>query len=107
MQKKILLCTALIWLTACNSPTAPEKYLYQNKKVDFPYTDFENDRATAEQTARKEVDAYAKADCREISYGWALDKIDNPGQLSCEESPEGHHCRLKQVAFVCRQRDER
>ena len=107
MNKSIFLCVPLLIIAACKSPDAPEKYRYQNQKADLPYTDFETDRATAERKANKELDFYVKDACRRIGYGWALDKLENPGVMSCEETPEGHHCHMKNVAFVCRQRDDR
>ncbi|MGH8500740.1 MAG: hypothetical protein ACRERV_18300, partial [Methylococcales bacterium] len=69
MKKMIVLCTALVSVMACKSPTAPEKYRYENKKIDFPYTDFQIDRASAEKKAQQELDVYVKDACRQIAYG--------------------------------------
>ena len=93
--------------TACKAPDAPEKYRYQKQKMDLPYTDFKKDRATAEKKAKQELDFYAKDACRRLGYGWNLEKIENTGVMSCEEVKEGHHCHMKEVALVCRQRDDR
>jgi hypothetical protein len=107
MNKMIVLCVPLLFAVGCKSPDAPEKYRYQNKQMDLPYTDFKDDRAAAEKKAEQELQFYGRDACHEMGYGWVLDKIENPGTMSCEETPEGHHCRKKQVALVCRQRDDR
>ena len=109
MKKIVAACIPFLILTgtACKAPDAPEKYRYQNQKMDLPYTDFKKDRATAEIKAKKELDFYAKDACRRMGYGWMLDKIENSGVMGCEELSEGYHCRMKEVSFVCRQRDDR
>lgn len=98
---------SLLVLSACKSPYTDPTYKYETKRVNTPYTDWLEDKATAEKKAKKELDFYAKDECRRMSYGWHLKKIDEPGQLQCEESDQGVHCKHTQTTLTCEQLDEK
>ncbi|MCI0653767.1 MAG: hypothetical protein L0Y38_02505 [Methylococcaceae bacterium] len=107
MRIMVVLGFALVMVTACKAPDAPPEYKYQSTKMDLPYTDWQEDQESAGKKAAREVNYYATDACHRMGYGWSLDKIENPGEMNCEETDEGYRCRTKQVAFVCRQLDDR
>lgn len=106
-MKKIILVCVLVILASCKPPNADPKYNYQTIKRTLPYTDWKKDQASAEKKAKYETDFYAKDACRRIAYGWVLYKTKNPGVMDCEETGEGHHCRLKDIELECRQITEK
>jgi hypothetical protein len=106
MNKALLIGLSLILITACKSPYTDPAYKYDTKKITTPYTDWKEDRQAAEQTARKELNFYAQDECRRMSYGWHMKKLEDNGQLNCEESAEGFHCRHSDVTLLCEQLDE-
>lgn len=107
MRKMIIFGLAIASAAACKAPDAPPKYKYESSKMDLPWTDSQEDRESAEKKANKEVTYYATEACHRKGYGWSLDRIENSGELNCEESDEGFRCRSKAVAYVCRQLDDR
>lgn len=107
MKKLIFTCCCLLILFGCKPPNAEPKYLNKTIKADFPYTDWKKSMASAKKRAKYEIDFYSKDSCRRIAYGWSLKKIKTPGQMDCAETPEGFHCRMKDVELECRQLTEK
>lgn len=107
MKYCLIIWGFLFLLSACKSPNAPTKYIYQTKSTSLPYTDAKKDKASATKEAEEKLAYYAKDFCRSMGYGWALNKVENRGELYCEETPEGHQCRKKNVVFDCRRRDDK
>ncbi|MGR9107198.1 MAG: hypothetical protein ACU843_09740 [Gammaproteobacteria bacterium] len=107
MKKVLLTSLCVVMIAACKSPYAPPAYKHQTKKMDTPYTDWMSDQASAEKKAKKELDFYTKDECRRMSYGWHMKKIESPGELICEESEQGFHCRHTNVSVQCEQLDEK
>jgi hypothetical protein len=93
--------------SACKSPYTDPTYKHQTKRITTPYTDWKKNRESAEKSAKKELDFYAKDECRRMSYGWYLKKIEDYGKLNCEETGEGFHCKHTEVSLLCEQLDER
>ena len=97
----------LLVLFGCKPPDAEPKYYFKTIKTDLPYTEFKKTMASAQKRVKYETDFYTKDACRRIAYGWSLKKVKGPGQMDCEETPEGFHCRFKDVELECRQLTEK
>ena len=65
------------------------------------YTDWRKTKESAMKLATIEMKQDAKAQCRRIDASWYLKEISNPGEMECEESSEGHRCRIINVEMVC------
>ena len=102
-MKKIIAVCFLVILSSCRPPDAEPKYNYKSIKTTFPYTDWKKDLASAQKKVKEEFDFYSKDACRRIAYGWTLHKVKKRGAEDCEETQDGHHCRMKDVELECRQ----
>jgi len=107
MKKLLLSCCCLLALIGCKPPNAEPKYLFKTIKADLPYTDWKKNMASAQKRVKYETDFYSKDACRRIAYGWTLYKTKASGQMSCEETAEGFHCRIKDIELECRQLTEK
>ena len=107
IMKKIL--TALYWvlvLNACDSNPPPD-YEYRTITGESSYTNWYPGRIKAMAKVDFELSAYAKNACRRaIRTGWSISKIEYEGEMNCEQSSKGHHCRKKDVVLVCRRVSE-
>lgn len=107
MKKVMIACMCLLLISACKSPYSDPAYKHETKKVNTPYTDWKKDQASAEKRAKKELEFYAKDECRRMAYGWYLKEVLDPGEMNCEQTDEGYHCRHKDMTLKCEQLDER
>lgn len=103
-MKKLLIGISCLAISACGKESGPPQYNYKTIQVTSIYTDFQKDKETAMKKAESELQIFAKEACRQnIAKGWSLVEIKNPGEMNCEETPEGHHCRKKNIELECRQ----
>lgn len=94
----------MLALTACGSESKQAEYQRKSIKVVSIYTSFKKDSATAEKKAESGLERFARGACRQtLGGGWSLRSIKNRGVLNCEKTPEGHHCRKKEVELECEQ----
>ncbi|MGR9107358.1 MAG: hypothetical protein ACU843_10565 [Gammaproteobacteria bacterium] len=104
MKKFLIGLFCLFLATACNKQSGPPQYNYKKITVTSIYTDFKKDKETAMQKAEAELEAFTKSACRDtIAKHWSLVEVKNKGEMNCEETPEGHHCRKKNIELECRQ----
>ncbi len=103
-MKKLLIGVSCLLITACGKESGPPQYNHKTIQWTSIYTNFKKDQETAMQRAETELDRFAKEACRETIYkGWSLVAIKNRGEMNCEETKEGHHCRKKNVELECQQ----
>ena len=103
------LATALCYLMVVNGcdTNAPPDYEYRTITIESSYTNWHVDKSKAEEKAHAELSGYAKGVCRRaIRPDWSLSDIEYEGELNCELSSDGHHCRKKGVVLVCRRVSE-
>lgn len=94
----------LLNLAACEE--TPD-YDYKTITGDSTYGDWKKNRQQAMASVQAEYETFVKSECRRaISNGWSLHQVKNPGVLNCEQTPDGHHCRKKDVELECRQISE-
>ena len=102
----------LLWLALClaaascgkESGPAQTQYNYKTITVTSVYANWKKDQDAAAQRAEKELGPFTSSACRDtIAKGWSLSEVINKGELNCEETPEGHHCRKKNVVLKCQQ----
>lgn len=106
MNKVVIVCLALFVIVSCDFNDPPD-YEYKTIVGDSIYSDWKKERKEAIEAAYHEFERSKKNTCRQrISNGWALFKIKNEGVVNCEQTSEGHHCRLKNVEFECRRVSE-
>lgn len=106
MKKIVFVYCFLLVLSACIQPDSPPKYRYQTIKPDIiPYTSWLKSKEAAMKKATTEMDYYAKDGCKSVGQGWRITEIKNTGEMECEETSEGHHCRRINVEVECRQID--
>ncbi|MGR9105776.1 MAG: hypothetical protein ACU843_02495 [Gammaproteobacteria bacterium] len=106
MRYVVVILILLTGLVACDFGGAPD-YEYRSITADSPYSDWKKDQGRAMESARRELEAFTKSECRRaISNGWSLSRVKNEGEMNCETTPEGHHCRKKHVELECRQVSE-
>jgi hypothetical protein len=93
-------------LMSCDFGRAPD-YQYRTITGDTAYSDWKQSRGEAMELVQAEFDAFVKNECRRaIANGWALHQVTNEGAMNCEQTPEGYHCRKKNVEVECRQISE-
>jgi hypothetical protein len=96
----------LFGLVSCDFGGAPD-YEYRTITRNSPYSDWTKDRYQAMGAARAEFQTFMKDECRRaISNGWSLSRVKREGEMNCEQTKEGHHCRKKNVELECRQVSE-
>lgn len=106
MKKVVFVWVTLVSLVSCDVSDRPD-YQYKTIVGDSSYSDWKDGRAEAIEAAHAEFEGYTKSICRRaISNGWSLFKLKNEGVMNCERTPEGHHCRKKNVELECRQVSE-
>ena len=95
-----------IVLVACDFNGSPD-YERQTIVANSPYSNWKSNPSQAMALARTEFAAFTKSECRRaISNGWSLDAVKSEGVMNCEQTPEGHHCRKKNVELECRRVNE-
>jgi len=98
MNRLIFACCCLLVLSACNQPYEAPRYEYKTKKPNIaPYTGWKKDKDTAMNEIVSKRESDAKVSCRHIGVGWSLHEIKNQGEIECEETPNGHRCRNKNI----------
>ncbi len=103
-MKKLLIVVSCLVISACGKEGGPPEYNYKTIQLTSIYTGFQKDTEAAMQKAESELEQFAKEACREtIANGWSLAEIKNKGEMNCEETPGGHHCRKKNIELECRQ----
>lgn len=109
-MKKLSIGIGFLLVAACGSGggggggAASTEYNYQTIQVTSIYTNWKKDQESAMQKADAEFGPFSKSACRDtIAKGWSLVEVVNPGEMNCEETPEGHHCRKKNAELKCQQ----
>ncbi|MCI0654713.1 MAG: hypothetical protein L0Y39_09585 [Methylococcaceae bacterium] len=103
-MKKLSFVVFCLIAASCGKESGPTQYNYKTIQVTSIYTDWKKDNQTAMQMAEAEFGPFSKSACREtIHPGWSLTEVTNKGELNCEQTPEGHHCRFKNVELKCQQ----
>ncbi|MGH8474976.1 MAG: hypothetical protein ACRER2_04270 [Methylococcales bacterium] len=104
-MKRISFVVFCLILSSCGKEqSGPAQYKYQTIQVTSIYTNFKKYQKTAEQKAEQELVQFNKSACRDtIHKGWSLAEVINPGEMNCEQTPEGFHCRKKNVELKCQQ----
>lgn len=100
----IFIAVACLLVTACGKEKGPAETRYNEKtiKVTSIYTNWKKDEKSAMEKAEKELDHFTHSACREtIAKGWSLVEVISTGDMNCEETPEGHHCRKKNIELKC------
>lgn len=93
-------------LASCDSGD-PTDYEYRTIVVNSPYSGWKSSREPAVAAAQAEFSAFARSECRHtITNGWSLFGVKQDGEINCEQTREGHHCRKKNVELECRQISE-
>jgi len=106
MKKTLTAFCYLLVLNACDSNPPPD-YEYRTITGESSYTNWYPDKTKAMEKVHSELSAYAKNACRRaIRTGWSISKIEYAGEMNCEQSVKGHHCRKKDVVLVCRRISE-
>ena len=103
MNKSCLAFVSLLGLSACDLGGTPD---YDRRVItgNSVYSDWKVTRSEAQQAAHTDLERYAKNECRRaISNGWSLEKIRNHGEMNCEQTDNGNHCRKKNVELECMQ----
>lgn len=101
MKKSCLAFVLLLGLLACDLGGTPD---YDHRVItgNSVYSDWKATRSEAQQAAHAELERYAKNECRRvISNGWSLEKIRSHGEMNCEQTDNGNHCRKKNVELEC------
>ncbi|MCI0653426.1 MAG: hypothetical protein L0Y38_05405 [Methylococcaceae bacterium] len=103
MKRISVIFLGLLGLASCDFGGSPD-YEYQTIVGNSPYSDWKNSRNQAMAAAQAEFGAFAKSECRRaISNGWSLSRVREEGEMNCEQTKEGIHCRKKKVELECRQ----
>ncbi|MGH8556554.1 MAG: hypothetical protein ACRESZ_03645 [Methylococcales bacterium] len=103
-MKKLSFVVFCLIAASCGKENAPAQYNYKTIQVTSIYTNWKKDKETAMQKAEAEFGPFSKAACRNtIATGWSLTEVTDKGEMNCEETPEGHHCRIKNAELKCQQ----
>ena len=106
MKKLIGALLFSIGLASCDFSESPD-YEHQTIVGTSPYSNWKANPEQAMELAEAELEAFAKSECRRaISNGWSLGEVISEGVMNCEKTPEGHHCRKKNVELECRRINE-
>ncbi len=106
MKKLIfsICCLSLLFVLAACGKEEARAPQYQSKviKLNSIYTNWKKDKESAMKKADSELARFTKSACRDrISAGWSLAAVVSEGEMNCEETQEGHHCRKKNVELKC------
>lgn len=103
-MKKLIIGIFCVIAASCGKEGAQTQYNYKTIQVTSIYTNWKKDKETAMQKAEAELVPFTKSACRDnITPGWSLTEVKNKGEMNCEETPEGHHCRIKNMELKCEQ----
>ena len=103
MKNPVSIFCFFLVLSACDRD-APPDYTYKIIKGNSIYTDWTKDKNQAMEIANTHLATYAAGECRRaLANGWSLSQIRSEGEMNCEATAEGHHCRRKNVELECRQ----
>ena len=103
-MKKAFFVALCLFISACGNETAVTQYNHKTIKLSSTYSDWKKDKDTAIKIADSELVRFTKSACRnQIGRGWSLAEVKNQGEMNCDETSEGFHCRKKNVELVCRQ----
>ncbi len=107
MNKKFIILVCIFLIAACKSPYSDPHYKHQTKKFSTPFADTKKTLELAQKSAKKDLRSFSIEECRRLAYGWYLKEITVPGELICEETDGGHHCRYTSMELKCEQLDEK